>query len=576
MTTQTTAAATTLAALTALAATTAAFATSSDNPKSPIQNPKSPRPNIVFILSDDHSTSTISAYGEERHLVDTPQLDRIAKEGMRFDRCLVTNAICGPARATIITGKYSHINGFMNNTNSRFDGSQTTFPKLLQAAGYQTAIIGKWHLQTDPTGFDTWKILPGQGQYYNPTMIFNGKRLTVPGYVTDIIADLTLDWLKKRDTTRPFLIMMHNKAPHRHWEPPLRYLDADHDRVYPEPPTLMDDYAGRGPAEHENDMNIRHTMTDEDTKLSKSKPGKGGDKGGRLTPAQQAEWDKYYDPRNAAFRAANLKGDDLVRWKYQRYMHDYTATIRGIDENVGRVLDYLDKNGLSDNTIVIYNSDQGFYLGEHNWFDKRWIFEESLRTPFMVRWPGVIKPGTVNKDIVSNLDFASTLLEAAGVPVPAEIQGRSLLPLFRGATPPDWRKTFYYEYYEYPAPHHVMPHEGVVTDRYKFVHFIVPGREYYELFDLQTDPHELTSVYGKSDYKTVQKDLADELARLKTEYKVPATIPPHFFGNKNIDTTKPSTGGKPGKTGKGGKKGKNKSGAGDSDTGDTAGSGETD
>jgi len=572
MTHQATATATTLAALTALAATAATVtALASDNPKSPIQNPKSQRPNIVFILSDDHATAAISAYGDERHLLDTPQLDRIAKEGMRFDRCLVTNSICGPSRATILTGKYSHLNGFMNNTNSRFDGSQTTFPKLLQAAGYQTAIIGKWHLQTDPTGFDTWKILPGQGQYYNPTMIINGKKTSMPGYVTDIITDLTLDWLKNRDTTRPFLLMMHHKAPHRHWEPPLRYLDADHDRVYPEPPTLMDDYTGRGAAEHENDMNIRHTMTDEDTKLGAAKPGKkGGGKDGRLNPAQQAEWDKYYGPRNAAFRAANLKGDDLVRWKYQRYMHDYTATVRGIDESVGRVLDYLDKNGLAGNTIVIYSSDQGFYLGEHNWFDKRWIFEESLRTPFMARWPGVIKPGATNNDIVSNLDFASTLLEAAGLAVPAEMQGRSLMPLFRGATPADWRKSFYYEYYEYPSPHHVMPHEGVVTDRYKLVHFMVPGREYNELFDLQTDPRELTSVYGKPAYNAVQKQLTDELARLKAEFKVPATIPPRFFGNKSIDGSKSGKSDKAGKAGKGGKKEKPK---GSDDSGE---SGETD
>ena len=523
-----------------LGITTTGAAAPSDNPKSAIRNPQSAqsqRPNIVFIFSDDHAWQGISAYGDPRHLVDTPQLDRIAKEGMRFDRCLTTNAICGPARATVLTGKYNHLNGFVNNSNSRFDGSQTTFPKLLHAAGYQTAIIGKWHLVSDPTGFDFWQILPGQGVYYNPPMIRNGEHINVPGYVTDIITDLTLNWLKnQRDATRPFLLMMQHKAPHREWYPPLRYLDADHDRVYPEPKTLFDDYSGRGAAEHEQDMMIARTMTDTDVKLTNV------EKTGHLNAAQKAEWDKYYEPRNAAFRAANLKGADLVRWKYQRYMHDYTATIRGIDESVGRVLDYLEKSGLAENTIVIYSSDQGFFLGEHGWFDKRWIFEESMRTPLLVRWPGVIKPGSTNKDIVSNLDFAPTFLEAAGVPVPAEMQGHSLLPVFRGATPGDWRKSFYYEYYEYPAPHHVMPHEGVVTDRYKLVRFFAPKRDvYWELFDLQTDPNEMTSIYGKPGYETVQKDLTDELARLKAELKVPETIPAKWFGKQGGDPSAPMT-----------------------------------
>jgi len=341
---------------------------------------------------------------------------------------------------------------------------------------------------------------------------------------------------------------MQHKAPHREWYPPLRYLDADHDRVYDEPPTLMDDYTGRGAAEHENDMNIRHTMEEADSKLVPSV------KAGKLTPAQQAEWDKYYEPRNAKFRAANLQGDALVRWKYQRYMHDYTATIRGLDDSVGQVLDYLDKTGLAQNTIVIYSSDQGFYLGEHNWFDKRWIFEESLRAPLMVRWPGVIKPNTVNTDIVSNLDFAETMLDAAGAPIPPTMQGRSLLPLFRGQTPADWRKSFYYEYYEYPAPHHVMPHEGVVTDRYKLVRFYAPGREtYYELFDLKTDPLELTSVYDRPDYGPIQTQLTAELARLKTDFKVPEKIPPTYFGKSGGVPRQPAAAGTAGAKGKKGK-----------------------
>ena len=534
-------AATTLAALTTIAAAAA----------------DAKRPNIVFIFSDDHAQAAISAYGEARRLLDTPQLDRIAKEGARFDRCLVTNSICGPSRATVLTGKYNHLNKFVNNSNSRFDGSQTTFPKLLQKAGYQTAIVGKWHLVSDPTGFDFWQILPGQGAYYNPPMIRNGEKIVVDGYVTDIITDVTLDWLKnKRDANRPFMLMMQHKAPHREWYPAIRHLGADKDRVYPEPKTLFDDYAGRGPAVQEQDMTIAKTMTKGDNKLDDAT------KGGQMTPEQKAAYARYYGPRNAKFHKANLQGDDLVRWKYQRYMHDYTATVRGVDESVGRLLDFLDKTGLAENTIVIYSSDQGFYLGEHGWFDKRWIFEESVSTPLMVRWPGVIKPGTTNKDIVSNLDFAPTFLEMAGVAVPKEMQGRSLVPVFAGKTPADWRKSFYYEYYEYPTPHHVMPHEGVITDRYKLVRFFAPGRkEYFELYDLKTDPQEMTSVYGKPEYKAVQAELHAELAKLKRDLKVPATIPPEWFGNTGGQPKGGKAAVKAGDGKKGGKKGKAKGNA---------------
>ncbi|MFM9031906.1 MAG: sulfatase, partial [Opitutaceae bacterium] len=373
-------------------------------------------PNIVFIFSDDHAYQAISAYGEGRKLLETPNLDRIAKTGVRFDRCLVPNSICGPSRAVVLTGKYNHLNGFVNNSNSRFDGSQVTFPKLLQKAGYQTAIVGKWHLISDPTGFDFWQVLPGQGLYYNPPMIRMGEPVKTSGYVTDIVTDLSLDWLKKRDKSKPFLLMCQHKAPHREWAPALRHLGADQDRVYPEPETLFDDYANRGIAVRYQDMTLEKTFTLLDAKLNAP---------GSMTPEQRKVWDAYYEPRNAKFRAANLSGKDLVRWRYQRYMHDYTATVRAVDESVGRVLDYLEQEGLADNTIVVYSSDQGFYLGEHGWFDKRWIFEESARTPLLMRWPGVSRAGTVSKDIVSNLDFAETFLDAAGVPVPAEMQGQS-------------------------------------------------------------------------------------------------------------------------------------------------------
>lgn len=483
--------------------------------------PKGP-PNIVFIFSDDHAYQAISAYGDARKLLETPNIDRIAKQGVRFDRCLVPNSICGPSRATVLTGTYNHINGFYNNTGGmRFDGSQTTFPKLLQKAGYQTAIVGKWHLGSDPTGFDFWQVLPAQGVYYNPPMVRMGETIQNAGYVTDIITDVSLDWLAKRDKSKPFLLMCQHKAPHREWEPALRHLNADKDRVYDEPATLFDDYAGRGPAEHGQDMTIDKTMNDRDTKLV-APP--------RLTPEQKKVWDEYYEPRNAKFRAANLTGKDLVRWKYQRYMHDYLATIRSVDESVGKVLDYLDKEGLADNTIVVYASDQGFYLGEHGWFDKRWIFEESVRTPCVVRWPGVAQAGAVSKDLVSNLDFAETFLEAAGAPIPETMQGRSLTPILRGQRPADWRTSFYYQYYEYPQPHRVRPHYGVITDRYKLVQFYGVGNDYTELFDLQKDAQEMKDVFNQPEYATVKADLQKELLRLRKELKAPEVVPPDWFG----------------------------------------------
>ncbi len=481
------------------------------------------QPNIVFMFSDDHAYQAISAYGDARKLLETPNLDRIAKTGMRFDRCLVPNSICGPSRATVLTGKYNHLNGFPNNSNSRFDPAQLTFPKLLQKAGYQTAIIGKWHLVSDPTGFDFWQIMVGQGVYYNPPMIRMGETVKVSGYTTDIITELSLEWLKHRDKSKPFMLMFQQKAPHREWSPALRHLGADGDRVYPEPATLFDDYANRGIAEHDQDMTLAKTMTDRDVKFTPP-PG--------MTPEQRKAWDAYYEPRNAKVRAANLTGKDLVRWRYQRYMHDYTATLRAVDEGVGRMLDYLEKEGLADNTIVVYSSDQGFYLGEHGWFDKRWIFEESVRTPLLVRWPGVTKPGTVSRDIVSNLDFAETFLDAAGLPVPAEMQGRSFRPILAGRRPADWRTSFYYQYYEWPTPHHVRPHYGVITDRYKLVHFYGTADVYSELFDLEQDPHEMRDVLGDPAYAKVRGELEQEMARLRRELKVPEVIPPDWLGRQ--------------------------------------------
>jgi arylsulfatase A-like enzyme len=471
------------------------------------------RPNIVFIFSDDHAYQAISAYGDSRKLLDTPNIDRLAKEGMRFDRCVVPNSICGPSRATVLTGKYAHKNGFYNNEGRNvFDGAQQTFPKLMQAAGYQTAMIGKWHLNSDPTGFDYWNILPGQGVYYNPAMIKNGTRTQNTGYVTDIITDDSLQWLGKRDAKKPFLLMMQHKAPHREWSPPLRHLGHDKDRKYPEPDTLFDEYSGRGSAEKNQDMTIAKTMTPRDLKLVPNP---------NLNDQQRKEWDAYYEPRNKAFKEANLQGQDLIRWKYNRYLHDYLGCVKAVDDSVGQLLKYLDDHQLNDNTIVIYASDQGFYLGEHGWFDKRWIFEESLRTPLLVRAPGIAKPGSSTAKIVSNLDFAETMLELAGLPVPQDMQGRSFVPLLKGETPANWRKAFYYHYYEFPGSHSVAKHYGVVTEQYKLFHCYDLKEPYWELFDIKADPKEMKNVYEYEKYAAIRSELHEELKKLRKDLEVP-------------------------------------------------------
>ena len=483
------------------------------------------RPNILFIFCDDLAYQSLSCYGDERKLLDTPHVDRLAKEGVKFDLCVVTNSICGPMRAVIQTGKYSHKNGFYNNSNSTFDSTQTTFPKLLQAGGYETAVIGKWHLVSNPVGYDHWHILPGQGVYYNPPMIKMGQQVKHTGYTTDIITDLSIDWLKNRDKTKPFMLMCQHKAPHREWSPPLRHLGFDHDRKYPEPPTLFDNFSGRGKALHDHDMGIERTFTDLDAKLVTPKG---------LNEEQLREWNAYYEPRNAAFRAANLQGQDLVRWRYQRYMHDYLATVKAVDDSVGRLLDALDAEGLAKDTVVIMSSDQGFYLGEHGWFDKRWILEESLRSPLLVRWPGVAKPGTVDNHIVSLLDFAQTFLDIAGLEQPADMQGHSLVPLFRGESPADWRKSLYYHYYEYPVPHRVRPHYGVITDRYKLVHYYKPDVDDWELLDRQKDPLEVTNYYSDPEYAGVVKELHAELDRLRKEVDETADPPRAAHGRKEF------------------------------------------
>jgi len=479
------------------------------------------RPNIIFIMTDDHAAHALSCYGSR--INETPNLDRIANEGMRFDNCFCTNSICAPSRAVILTGKYSHVNGVTDNRRV-FDGSRATFPALLRDAGYETAMIGKWHLKSEPVGFDYWNILPGQGAYYNPDLIEMGERKRYEGYCTDIITDVCLSWLKNRRTDRPFCLMFHHKAPHRNWQPGPEHLTMYDDTDIPEPETLFDDYSTRSEAAREQAMTVaEHLYFAYDLKVSPPRPDDETDRRlwkntfGRLTGEQKKRWNEAYGPGNEAFREAGLRGRDLVRWRYQRYIKDYLRCIASVDDNVGRLLDHLDSSGLAENTVVVYTSDQGFFLGDHGWFDKRFMYEEALRMPLLIRYPGVTEPGSVNDDIVLNLDFAPTFLDIAGVPVPGDMQGRSLLPLLEGETPRDWRTSMYYHYYEYPGAHSVKRHYGVRTRRYKLIHFYY-DIDAWELYDLERDPDELNNVYDDPSYAGVVNELKSELEQLRRLY----------------------------------------------------------
>jgi arylsulfatase A-like enzyme len=489
-------------------------------------------PNIIFIFTDDHATQAVGAYGGRLAALDpTPNIDRLADEGMLFSSAFVTNSICAPSRAVILTGRHSHLNGVPTNAET-FDATQGTFPQLLQASGYQTAIVGKWHLKSDPVGFDYWKVLPGQGQYYNPDFRTPTGTVRESGYVTDLISEAVLEWLERgRDDERPFMLMYQHKAPHRSWQPGPDHLSTYADVEIPEPATLFDDYSGRTSAAKTQAMSIDVDMRfGYDLKLwpDTVNPDDGLNRAAgrfrdRLTPEQLAAWDAAYGPDNVAFSADPPTGEDLVRWKYRRYMRDYLRTIRSVDDELGRLLDYLDETGLSNNTVVIYNSDQGFFLGEHGWFDKRWMYEESLRAPLIVRWPGVVEPGSGNDDLVQNLDFAQTFLDMAGIAAPDEMQGRSLVPLLRGERPANWRDAIYYQYYEFPGPHDVQRHYGVRTDRYKLIHYYQIAE--WELFDLETDPDELRSVYDEPEYADVRSDLERRLEALRVQYAVPSDDP---------------------------------------------------
>lgn len=440
----------------------------------------SDRPNILFIMSDDHAAHAVSAYGSQVN--QTPQIDRLAREGMRFDHCYAVNSICTPSRATILTGKYSHLNG--TPIFNRFDGSQPTVAKHLQAAGYHTGLIGKWHLGSDPTGFDVWSVLPGQGAYVNPTFLEPTGRRAVNGYVTDIITDRAVDFIRNRPKDKPFFLMCHHKAPHRNWVPDEKHKAMFAGRLIPEPATLFDDYAARTDAIRECKQKVLDDLTATDTK---GPPPDG------------------------------LKGDALRRWKYQRYMQDYLACVQSVDDNVGRLLDYLDESGLSTNTVVIYTSDQGFFLGDHGLYDKRFMYEESIKMPFLVRWPGVIKPASTQSSIALNVDFAQTFMEIAGLPQPADMQGRSLVPLLRGEAPAGWRTSWYYRYYHDPGDHNTRAHYGVATATHKLICFWKADQ--WELYDLVHDPAEMHNIYNDPAQADTVAALKKELQRLKKELR---------------------------------------------------------
>lgn len=473
------------------------------------------QPNIVIIISDDHAFQAIGAYGNK--LMPTPNIDRIAKEGVLFNKGYVTNSICGPSRAVILTGKYSHKNGFKDNENSRFDGSQDSFVKQLKKSGYETAWIGKWHLESDPQGFDYWQILPAQGQYYNPDFhMMDGTNKKNVGYVSDIVEDAAENWLDKRDMDKPFCLVIGHKATHRTWIPDGQDMGKFDHVTFPLPANFYDDYKNREAAKVQ-DMSIAKTMVmGYDLKVFDSKTEE--DREGsiaRMNPEQRAKFDAYYGPIAADLKKRNLSGKELVEWKFQRYMRDYMSTAVSLDRNIGRTLDYLDKNNLTENTIVVYLSDQGFYLGEHGWFDKRFIYEESFRTPMMMRYPGVVKPGTVSNDFVMNLDLAPTMLDAAGVAIPKDEQGQSFLPLLKDKKAKG-REAIYYHYYE-NGEHSVSPHFGVRTKRYKLVRFYKRVNS-WELYDLQKDPQELHNLYGQQAYKKITEQMNAELNKLIDQY----------------------------------------------------------
>jgi len=497
------------------------------------------QPNILFIFSDDHALKAISAYGGPlAKVAPTPHIDQLAKDGAIFKNSFCANSICGPSRACILTGKHSHVNGFMKN-GQHFNGEQWTFPKEMKKAGYSTALIGKWHLHGQPTGFDYWEILPGQGNYYNPVFIqMNGKKEKFDGYATDITTEKAIKWLDSRDKSKPFVLMCQHKAPHRTFSPALRHLGCFDDVEIPQPKTLFDDYSTRSKTLEQNKMSIdKHMHWTYDLKIRKEEreginlPGPDGlwaIEYKRMTPAQKKKWDDYYGPHNQEFlnnfKAGKLSAKQVTEWKYQRYMKNYLGTIKAVDESVGKLTKYLKDNGLDENTIVIYSSDQGFYLGEHGWYDKRWMFEESLQMPFVIKWPGVVKPGSRPKALIQNIDYAPTFLEMASIKSEEQVQGKSIVPILKAAdkdTPVDWRKSIYYAYYQAGGEHNVPAQFGVRTQTHKLFH--LPKTNEWQMFDLVDDPDEIHNIYGKPEHAELQKTLTEEYHKLRKQYKAPAT-----------------------------------------------------
>jgi len=527
-------------------------------------------PNILYIMCDDHSMQTISAYGSAiSKLAPTPNIDRLARRGMLFRSAFVENSLSTPSRACLITGLYSHQNG-QRQLGEGIDTTRTFFSELLQKAGYTTGMVGKWHMHCRPKGFDYFHILNNQGSYYNPVFCSNreyGKYKQEKGYATTLITDHAIDFLERRDKSKPFCLLVHHKAPHRNWMPEEKYFGLYGDVEFPLPKTFWDDYATRGSAASTQkmridddmrmiqDLKVPETLDTTDVESMDSYYALLGETS-RFTPEQRVAFDKYYMPRNKKFIEAKLSGKELVKWKYQNYIRDYVAVIRSVDDNVGRLLDYLEKNGLRDNTIVVYTSDQGFYMGEHGWFDKRFMYEESFHTPLIISYPGHVKEGTECNQLVQNIDFSPTFLDLAGVKKPTEMSGRSLRPLFKGTNVKDWRKDLYYHYYDYPTYHLVRKHDGVRNERYKLIHFYGKGSDravqenkyqrtpgtseyytyqslkqinyfrddadidYYELYDLQTDPDELNNIYGKPGTEKVTKQLLKRLREYRKELKV--------------------------------------------------------
>ena len=499
------------------------------------------RPNILFIFSDDHAPHAIGAYnGWLKSVNPTPTIDRLAAQGMLFENSFCTNSICGPSRAVIMTGKHSHKNGFMNNGNS-FDWDQQIFPKLLQKAGYQTALYGKSHLKGRPQGFDSWSVLPGQGLYYNPEFITPEGKVRVDGYCTDVVTEMAVKFLREdREQDKPFMLMVQHKAPHRNWMPAPRHLNLYDDITIPEPATLFDKWEDNAPAARHQELEIdRHMHLNFDLFLDIGKRAEGKSVGkvgmgrvdrsgwrnlNRMTADQIRVWQEAFAEKDKAFHAANLSGKDLVRWKFQRYAKNYLRCVKGVDESVERLMATLEELDLDDNTIVIYSSDQGFYIGDHGWYDKRWMYEESLKMPLIIKWPGVVQPGSRDTNLVQNIDYAPTFLDIAGAAIPADIQGKSLKHVLQGEQDEPWRDSIYYHYYEYPSVHMVPRHYGIRTERYKLMHFY--HFDEWEFYDLQTDPDELANLYNDPAKAETIAEMKRQLVELQEHYQDDSNFKP--------------------------------------------------